>query len=185
MAHTFDVSMADRLEDASRYRYCSREELVALVDPASGDRILDAGSGTGFYTRDLAPFAGTVVGIDVQRGMHELFSEHGVPANVSRVTADVEALPLSASAFDAAVTTMTFHEIATDAGLAELARTIRPGGRFAVVDWTANGNGESGPPLGERETGDGAASMLEAAGFAIEVLQERPETFVLVAVAEE
>ncbi|MFB6296019.1 MAG: class I SAM-dependent methyltransferase [Halobacteriales archaeon] len=185
MAHTFDVSMADRLEDASRYRYCSREELVALVDPDPGDRILDLGSGTGFYTRDLAPFAGTVVGIDVQRGMHDLFGEHGVPANVSRVTANAEALPIAASAFDAALTTMTFHEIATDAGLAELARSVRAGGRFAVVDWTANGDGESGPPLEDRKTVDEAASMLEAAEFEIESAQERPETFVLVAVAGE
>ncbi|MFB6293943.1 MAG: SAM-dependent methyltransferase, partial [Halonotius sp.] len=26
--HTFDPSMADRLDDESRYRFCSREELL-------------------------------------------------------------------------------------------------------------------------------------------------------------
>jgi ubiquinone/menaquinone biosynthesis C-methylase UbiE len=185
MAHTFDVSNADRLEDASRYRYCSREELIALLDPDPGDRIADVGSGTGFYTRDVAPFAGTILGIDVQRGMHDLFSEHGVPANVSLLTADAGAVPLATSSVDAAFATMTFHEIATDPALRELERVIRAGGRFAVVDWSAAGEGESGPPLGERKTSREAASMLDAAGFAVERARERPETFVLVAVAGE
>lgn len=184
MAHTFDVENADRLEDVSRYRYCSREELIALLDPEPGDRVLDAGSGTGFYTREIAPFAGTVLGVDLQPGMHERFLENGVPANVSLLAADLEAVPLAESCVDAAFTTMTFHEIATGSALAELARAIRPGGRFAVVDWSANGDGESGPPLGERTTAREAASMLESAGFEAERAEERPETFVLSAVLE-
>lgn len=181
MAHTFDVSKADRLEDVSRYRYCSREELIALLDPDPGDLVVDVGSGTGFYTRDVAPFAGRILGIDVQRGMHDLFADQGVPANVSLLTAEAESLPLPSASVDAAFCTMTFHEIATEPALSELAAAIRPGGRFAVVDWSANGDGESGPPLGERKTASGAASMLNGAGFTIEHSRERPETFVLVA----
>lgn len=185
MAHTFDVSNADRLEDASRYRYCSREELIALLEPDPDDRIADVGSGTGFYTREVAPFAGTILGIDVQRGMHDRFSEQGVPANVSLLTAEAGAVPLATSSIDAAFATMTFHEIATESALRELARAIRSGGRFAVVDWSAEGEGEAGPPLGERKTCREATSMLDMAGFTVDRARERPETFVLVAVAGE
>jgi ubiquinone/menaquinone biosynthesis C-methylase UbiE len=181
MAHTFDPAMADRLEDASRYRYCSREELIALLDPGSGDLIADVGSGTGFYTRDVAPHAGRVLGLDVQPVMHDLFVENGVPGNVSLMSADADALPLARSSLDGAFATMTFHEIATEAALAGLARVLAPGGRFATVDWSAEGEGEAGPPVSDRKSAESAAAVLEAAGFAIERVEERPETFALVA----
>jgi ubiquinone/menaquinone biosynthesis C-methylase UbiE len=181
MAHTFDASMADSLEDDSRYRYCSRDELLALVDPDPDDLIADVGSGTGFYTRDVATHAGRILGVDVQRAMHDLFREQGVPGNVSLVSADAGALPLADGRLDGAFTTMTFHEIATDDALAELGRVLGAGGRFAAVDWSAAGEGDSGPPVSERQSADSAASMLEDAGFSVERARERPETFALVA----
>jgi len=181
MAHTFDPAMADRLEDPSRYRYCSREELVALVDPDPGDLIADVGSGTGFYTRDVAPHAGRVLGLDLQSAMHDLFRDKGVPGNVSLLSADADDLPVREGALDGAFATMTFHEIATERALAELARAIAPGGRFAAVDWSAAGVGEAGPPVGDRQSAASAADMLEAAGFTVERAGERPETFALVA----
>jgi len=181
MAHTFDPAMADRLEDASRYRYCSREELIALVDPGPDDLIADVGSGTGFYTRDVAPHAGHVLGLDVQPAMHGLFRENGVPGNVSLLAADADALPLAGGALDGAFSTMTFHEVATERALDELARALSAGSRFATVDWSSEGEGEAGPPVGDRQSAESAAAMLDAAGFTIEHATERPETFALVA----
>jgi ubiquinone/menaquinone biosynthesis C-methylase UbiE len=181
MAHTFDPAMADRLEDASRYRYCSRDELIALLDPDPDDLVADVGSGTGFYTRDVAPHAGRVLGLDVQPAMHDLFRENGVPGNVSLLAADADALPLADGALDGAFATMTFHEIATERALSELRRVLASGGRFATVDWSAAGEGETGPPVGDRQSAGSAAAMLETAGFSIERAEERPETFALVA----
>lgn len=181
MAHTFDPTMADRLEDPSRYRYCSREELVALVDPDPGDLLVDIGSGTGFYTRDVAPHAGEVLGLDLQPAMHDLFREHGVPDNVALLSADADGLPIREDALDGAFGTMTFHEIATELALEEFGRAIAPGGRFATVDWSAEGEGDAGPPVGDRQSAESAAGMLDAAGFVIEHAEERPETFALVA----
>lgn len=182
MAHTFDVANADRLDDVGRYRFCSREELVALVGPGAG-RVVDLGSGTGFYTRDVAPHVSTCVGLDVQAAMHERHRDHGVPANVPLLTADVDALPFPADSLDVAFTTMTFHELCTPAGLGEVARVLRPGGRFVSVDWSADGEGADGPPRAERQSAASAAELVREAGFAVERTEERPETFVLVAVA--
>jgi ubiquinone/menaquinone biosynthesis C-methylase UbiE len=181
MAHTFDPEMADRLEDPSRYRYCSRDELLALVDPEPGDLLADVGSGTGFYTRDVAPHAGRVLGLDLQPAMHDLFREHGLPGSVSLLTAEAERLPMADGSLDGAFTTMTFHEFATDDALAELSRVIVSGGRFVAVDWSAAGEGKAGPPVGDRRSADGAAGMLEATGFTVEHARERPETFTLLA----
>lgn len=183
MAHTFDVANVDRLEDPGRFRYCSRDELVALVG-SDADRVADLGSGTGFYTRELAPHVATLLGLDVQPEMHALHRANGVPGNVRLVTAEVDALPLSNASLDIAVSTMTFHELCTPAGLAEIARVLRPGGRFVNVDWSADGEGVDGPPLAERQSAASAATLVREAGLDVVRAEERPETFVLVAVKQ-
>ena len=178
--HTFDPGRADKLEDVSRYRYLSREELVGAIGPEPTDSVADLGSGTGFYTDEVAPFAGDVRAVDLLSEMHELYREKGVPENVALVTADVADLPFADGELDAAFSTMTFHEFASEAALAEVARVLRAGGRFVVADWTANGDGENGPPLDERYDRDAAVELLEGAGFEVVRADERPETLFVV-----
>ena len=184
--HTFDPGSADKLEDESRYRYLSREELIGglgLRSDDPGETIVDLGSGTGFYTDDVAPFAGEVRAVDVQEEMHDLYREKGVPEYVELVTADVGDLPFDDAEIDAGFSTMTFHEFAGEGALAEVARVLRDDARFVVADWTANGHGESGPPVTERYDRDEAVEFLEGAGFEIVRADERPETFFVVAEA--
>jgi len=180
--HTFDSDRAAALEDAAeRYRYCSREELHSLVAPHSEMRLADLGSGTGFYTDDIAPHAGTVYAVDVQSVMHDHYREKGVPANVELVEADAADLPFDADELDAVVSTMTFHEFADEAALREVARVLRPGGRLLTVDWDRDGAGEAGPPRDETYGLDDAVSLQTDAGFVVERAERRPETFVSVA----
>ncbi|NKE37169.1 methyltransferase domain-containing protein [Natronococcus sp. JC468] len=192
--HTFPMERADALEDPSRYRFCSREELLELLAPTPEDVVADLGSGTGFYTDDVAPFAGTVYAVDVQSAMHDRYREKGAPETVEFVTSEVSALPFADDELDGAYSTMTHHEYASpldaDSGgderpgdaVAELARVIRPGGRLVAVDWSADGTGEDGPDLAERYSLEEAVAQLEAGGFTIESARDRPETFALVAV---
>jgi ubiquinone/menaquinone biosynthesis C-methylase UbiE len=175
--HTFDVERADALEDPGRYEYVSVDELLALFDPAG--EVADLGSGTGFYTDDVAPYAETVHAVDVQSEMHDFYREKGAPENVRFVTAEVSDLPFADDALDAAFSTMTYHEFATPASLAEVARVVRPGGRLGIADWSAAGEGNDGPPRSERFDATDATEGLEAAGFTVERADERRETFVL------
>jgi ubiquinone/menaquinone biosynthesis C-methylase UbiE len=179
--HTYPIERADQLEDVSRYRYCSREELVAAIDPESMDVVADLGSGTGFYTDDVAPFVETCYAVDVQDAMHEKYREKGVPENVEFVTAEVADMPFSDGSLDAVFSTMTYHEFATDGALAEVARVLAPEGRFVAADLTADGSGEDGPPTAERFSLADAREQLEGAGFAIESAVTRPETFLVTA----
>lgn len=181
MAHTFDPANADALDDVSRYRYCSRDELVDFLDPSPAAAVVDLGSGTGFYTDDVAPYAGAVYGVDVQPTMHDLYCEDGVPENVRLVTAEVADLPFGTGTVDGAFSTMTFHEFATPGALAEVARALRPGARFVTVDWSAEGEGEAGPPRGDCHSVETARPLVEDAGFEVVYAAERPETFVVVA----
>ncbi|ESS05858.1 MAG: methylase involved in ubiquinone/menaquinone biosynthesis [uncultured archaeon A07HB70] len=176
--HTFPVDRADALEEPSRYEHCSREELLAALGAGSDATVVDLGSGTGFYTDDVAPAVGRVVGLDVQRAMHERYRAKGTPANVALLTGAVDSLPLADGVVDAAFSTMTYHEFATPAAAAELARVCRPGARVATVDWTSAGTGASGPPTDERYDLGHAVETLESAGFRTEQASSRTETFV-------
>lgn len=175
--HTFDVERADALEDPGRYEYVSVDELLALFDPTG--EVADLGSGTGFYTDDVAPYADIVHAVDVQSEMHEVYREKGAPDNVRFVTAEIADLPFAADALDGAVSTMTYHEFASEVALAELARVVQPDGLVGIADWSAEGEGTNGPPRSERFDAADATAAFEDAGFTVERADERRETFVL------
>jgi ubiquinone/menaquinone biosynthesis C-methylase UbiE len=179
--HTYDVDRADDLEDPSRYRHCSREELLAGLAAHPEAVVADLGSGTGFYTDDVAPHVATCYAVDVQSEMHDLYREKGLPETVETVVADVADLPFDDAALDAAFSTMTFHEYAAPESLATVRRVLRPGGRLVTVDWSAAGDGEAGPPATERYGLGDAVSMQTEAGFVVERAESRRETFLTVA----
>ena len=79
---------------------------------------------------------------------------------------------------------MTYHEFAGSDALRELARAVRPGGRLVIADWSAEGLGETGPPLDERFTAEETATSLQDHGFKIRHQTTRTETFILVSVRE-
>lgn len=179
--HTFPAAQAEGLDDPARFRFCSREELVALVDPSPNAVVADVGSGTGFFTDEVAPFVDRLYAVDLQSAMHDHYRERGVPENVDLVTAGAEDLPVPDGALDAAYSTMTYHEYADEATLTELRRVLRSGGVHVVVDWTGDGAGEHGPPTDQRFSLADAVAHHREAGFTVETARTRPETFVLAA----
>lgn len=178
-AHTFDPEMADRLEEPSRFRFCSREELVQHL-PRDGT-VLDHGSGTGFYTDELAPYVDRLVGMDLQPVMHDRYRERGVPDNVELVTGRARSLPFDVATVDGILSVMTFHEMASDAALSELRRVLSGDAPLVVVDWSAEGAGDAGPPLDDRYTAIEAGQSLTTNGFTVRIAAERTETFLIVA----
>jgi SAM-dependent methyltransferase len=180
--HDHDASRIDRLNDPVQYRYLSAEELRHYLDPAPDWTVLDLGSGTGFFTDAVAPVVGTAYAVDVSPEMHDAYRDRGLPDNVEPLSADVGSVPLDDGTADAALSVRTFHHGVSDA-LEEVARLLRPGGRFVVFDWSATG-------VGDRERGPDPAhcfdlatvqSMLIDAGFEVRDAHERRETFVVVA----
>jgi ubiquinone/menaquinone biosynthesis C-methylase UbiE len=114
--------------------------------------------------------------------MHGFYRDRGVPDNVALETAAAGALPFGDATIDGAVSVMTFHESTTRAAMAELFRVLAPGAPAVVVDWSREGRGEAGPSRDERFDAADARSFFEAAGFEVELAQERSETFRVVAV---
>ncbi len=176
--HTFDPERADKLEDESRYRWCSSEELISLLSPEPGDEMADLGSGTGFYTNPVAERVERVYAVDLQAEMHELYEEKGIPENVETVTAEVADMPFEDGSLDGVYSTMTYHEFSGEDAMAEIERVLAPGGRVVFVDWDLYGDGEGGSMPGERHGLGHAITALSKVGLTVDHATSRTETFV-------
>lgn len=178
MPHTFDPESAQSLDDVDRFRYLSRDELVAALEVDPSDTVADIGSGTGFYTREVAPFVDHLYAVDLQDEMHAHFRDGEVPSNVELVLSPAKSLPFRDESLDALFSTMTFHEVSEKAPR-EFHRVLKSAGKLVVGDWSARGAGNRGPPTSERMDAAKASNVLEAVGFTVQTSNERPETFFL------
>jgi ubiquinone/menaquinone biosynthesis C-methylase UbiE len=115
------------------YAYES-ELLLELLDPQPGERILDAGCGSGIFTGGVLARGATVVGLDLSLPMLHAAIRRHVRARFLGLYADLSALPCADGCFDR-VWSMTAIEFIEDAArtLAELERVTRPGGTIVVT----------------------------------------------------
>lgn len=161
----------------------------ALLDPlglAPGTRALDVGCGIGGAARTLAERYGAVVeAIDLTPELvtvAEALTAMTGTAGVRYQVASGTALPFEAGAFDLATLIHVGMNIDDKPTLfAEVARVLRPGGRFAVYDVMRTGPDE--PPYPQPWAGTPAISFLEppdayarlaaAAGFVESARRER------------
>jgi ubiquinone/menaquinone biosynthesis C-methylase UbiE len=81
--------------------------------------VAEFGGGTGFYTGTVARDAKRVYGLGLQVKTHDYGREKGVPGNVEFVTTDATDSPFDDRSPDAALPTMTYHELASTDALRE------------------------------------------------------------------
>ncbi|MFJ6834126.1 class I SAM-dependent methyltransferase [Streptomyces sp. NPDC091209] len=112
------------------------EAAVARMGLRAGDRVLDAGCGTG---RALTPLraavggAGVVVGADLTSAMLEAAVRAGRDREGQLLLADVTGLPLLTESLDAVFAAgLVAHLPNPGENLRELARVVRPGGTLAL-----------------------------------------------------
>jgi ubiquinone/menaquinone biosynthesis C-methylase UbiE len=129
----YRVAMQEERADALRDR------VQRLLAPLAGDeRGLDSGCGAGALAFALAPFLGSVVGVDVSAELVEAGNELA-PANCELIVGDATALPFPYGSFDISGCMRVLHHARRpELIVSELARVTRPGGRLLVVDQVAS-----------------------------------------------
>ncbi|HLA93352.1 MAG TPA: class I SAM-dependent methyltransferase [Actinomycetota bacterium] len=117
-----------------------RRFLVSRVHAIPGSWVLDVATGTGLVARELARANVRVVGLDqspgmVTRGLREV-RERGLQDRIRFTLGQAQALPFADETFDALTFTYLLRYV-DDPGatVAELVRTLRPGGVMASLEF--------------------------------------------------
>ena len=105
----------------------------AALDLRPGETVLDLAAGTGVSTVELGRSGAWCVAADFSKGMLAAGSSRKLPM----VAGDAMALPFADDAFDAATISFGLRNVADhEAGLRELRRVVRPGGRLVVCEFS-------------------------------------------------
>ena len=116
------------------WRRVTRETLG--VGP--GDRVLDLAAGTAVSTVELAASGAWCVAADFSVGMLTA----GAGRRVPKVAGDATKLPFADGVFDAVTISFGLRNVVDHvAGLREMARVTRPGGRLVVCEFSTPTNG--------------------------------------------
>jgi SAM-dependent methyltransferase len=123
----------DERGDRNR-RYSSDEVLLSFLGEVCDQRVLDAGSGTGYLSRLLARRGAYVTAVENARRFHEIALEYDRrdPLGIDFRHGSISSMPwLTDASFDAVVANYVLMDVREyEAAIAEIARVLKPGGRF-------------------------------------------------------
>jgi ubiquinone/menaquinone biosynthesis C-methylase UbiE len=117
----------------------TRDRLHWVLAPQPGERVLEIGPGTGYYTLDMAEWVGAEGRVEIFDLQQEFLdhvtaraAERGL-GNVVPTQGDATALPYEDASVDAVVLTAVLGEIPEPlAALREIRRVLKPDGRLIV-----------------------------------------------------
>jgi demethylmenaquinone methyltransferase/2-methoxy-6-polyprenyl-1,4-benzoquinol methylase len=118
-----------------------KRRVVALADVKAGDRALDLCSGTGDIAFALANRGAEVTGLDFSEKMLEvaqirLQNLKFKTQNFKLMQGDAQQLPFPDNSFDAVTMGYGLRNLGSwEAGLREMIRVAKPGGRIVVLDF--------------------------------------------------
>ena len=110
-----------------------RKRTRRRLDLAPGDLVLDLAAGTGVSTEELAESGAYCIAADFSLGMLKAGSHRDVPM----ICADGMKLPFADDTFDAVTISYGLRNLVDfRAGLREMARVTRPGGKLTVAEFS-------------------------------------------------
>jgi len=126
-ADTFDETM-NRYDLAKRMRVIFKE---LLPEDLQGKRLLDAGCGTGWFSREAARRGATVVSLDLGPRLLKHVQEK---CNSANVAGDVLALPFKDDVFDVVISTEVIeHTVDPKGAIRSISRVLKTGGLFILT----------------------------------------------------
>jgi SAM-dependent methyltransferase len=120
--------------------------IVALLDPAPDEQVLDVAAGAGHLGRALAPHVAHVSAIDLTPEMlwqGQRLAEADGLRNIAFLAGNAAALPWIDGQFGLVVCRIALHQVGDPAAVVrEMVRVTRPGGRTGITDITADADPE-------------------------------------------
>jgi ubiquinone/menaquinone biosynthesis C-methylase UbiE len=115
-------------------RECEKELIISLLKPKKGDKLLDAGCGTGVFTDDILKHGALVFGIDISLPMLSRAGEKLEGYPFFKALGTMICIPFADSTFDkvVSITALEFIEDGRKA-VEELFRVTKKGGSILVA----------------------------------------------------
>lgn len=123
------------LQSLGAHRRWKRRTVLA-TQPKPGARVLDLCCGTGDLARLFTAAGASVTAVDFNFSMLQAGQHRGAEAGIAWIQGDALRLPFPAGMFDIVTVGYGLRNLADlDGGLREIARVLKPGGRFATLDF--------------------------------------------------
>lgn len=169
MRHQFDPERdLARFENPERERWQKPDEVIAALKIAPGQKVADIGAGTGYFSVRLAklPAKPAVYAADLETKMVEFLRERAAKERLTNITAvqASEKSPNLPEAMDLILIVNTYHHIGSRVDyFRTLKKSLRPGGRVAIVDWKKDA--PMGPPEPFRFSPEQIENEMRQAGY--------------------
>lgn len=109
-------------------------DVLDMLGASAGESLVDVACGSGAALREAARRGLLVSGIDAAAGLVEVAQEQVPDGDLA--VGDLKALPWAADEFDIAVSFNGVWNV--EPGISEVARVLRPAGRFGFSWWGPN-----------------------------------------------
>jgi cyclopropane fatty-acyl-phospholipid synthase-like methyltransferase len=173
MDHRFDdpARFAKSFDDPSREAWQMPARVIDALQLKSGMKIADIGAGTGYFSTRLARVPGvSVFAVDIEPKMIEYLKQRAHKEglhNINGVLAGA-ASPNLPEPVDVILVVDTYHHLPNrPAYFRDLRKSLRPGGRIAIVDFRKDA--PDGPPVHFRFTPQQIEDEMKQAGYELHV----------------
>jgi ubiquinone/menaquinone biosynthesis C-methylase UbiE len=170
MEHRFDnpEQLAKGWDDPARDAWQMPDRVIAELGLRRGQIVADIGAGTGYFTVRLAKSDAMpkVYAVDIEPAMVSYLKDRAAKEGLNNVVAvqaaaDTPNLP---EAVDVVLIVDTYHHIGgREVYFSRLAKSLRPGGRVAIIDFRPGSPG--GPPNEFHFTAEQIKSEMSKAGY--------------------
>lgn len=158
-------------------RFVEPKTVIDHFHLRAGDKIADFGAGAGYFVKGLSEAVGNegrVYACDIQKSLVDtlgtLIRDERL-SNVSPIWCDLEktgGTKLADGVLDVGLLVNTLFQFEQkELALTEIARAIRTGGKFFVIDWTESFAG-LGPRPNDIVSEEAAKTLVSSAGFEYE-----------------
>ncbi len=188
--HTHNHSFGDAqswakvFDDPARDAWQKPHEVIQALALKSDAVVADIGAGTGYFAVRLAHMLdkGRVYAVDVEPHMVRYLGDRAKKEGIGNLYAirGTPGDPHLPAKVDMVLVADTYHHIGSRrAYFAKLAASLKPGGRVAIIDFTATS--KIGPPQAARMTPESVKAEMTGAGYRLATTHDfLPNQFFLI-----
>lgn len=173
MEHKFDdpARFATSFDDPARDAWQMPSRIIDTLALKTGMKVADIGAGTGYFSMRLARVPGVAVfAVDVEPAMIDYLRQRAAKEGITNVRPVLAAAtsPNLPEPVDVVLVVDTYHHLPNrPAYFRELRKSVKPGGRVAIVDFRKSA--PDGPPAHFRFTPEQIQDEMKQAGYQLDV----------------